>query len=174
MAAATRRMARESKETPKGVGATPDPQCCPGLRGRIHRRVADAHLGDGFFPLPAVGASAPKEKQVCRSVAQRLARRDVLDQRVDESIRAANSAAGYDTPVVSSKDALSPVALAAHSRLRRLHATTTPVGVSESAQEACNARLTLRGRRVRQCGRTHANWSPGRSAGMCPSRSARG
>ena len=122
---------RRPQGTPKGDGAAPCPQCRPGLRGRIHRRSADPHKGDGFFPLPAIVPEGGLHKQVSRGVAQRHARRRAVDDQVFETVQAVNSMAGFDTPVQDSDADVSPVALAALQRLRRLHAANSPADVRE-------------------------------------------
>ena len=93
---------RRPRGTPTWGEAAPGPQCRLGLRGRIHRRSADPHKGDGFFPLPAVLPGGGLRGRLSRGVAQRHARRRAVDDQVYETVQAVNSMAGFDTPVLSS------------------------------------------------------------------------
>ena len=127
--------------TPKRGEAAPSPQCCLGLRGRIHRRSAEPHEGDGFFPVLAVAPKGRCRGQLSRGVRQRLARRLSIDDHVFETVQAVNSMAGFDTRGRASDVDVSPVALAALQRMRRLHAANSPADVREGAQEACSALL---------------------------------
>ena len=120
--------------TPKRGEAALGPQCRLGLRGRIHRRSAEPHEGDGFFPLFAVAPKGRCREQLSRGVRQRLARRLSIDDQVFETVQAVNSMASFDSPVRDSDAYVSPVALAALQRLRRLHAANSVADVREGAQ----------------------------------------
>ena len=117
--------------TPKRGEAALSPQCRLGLRGRIHRRSAEPHAGDGFFPVPDVAPEGRCRVQLSRGVRQRHARRLTIDDHVFETVQAVNSMAGFDTPVRASDADVSPVALAALQRLRRLHVANSLADVLE-------------------------------------------
>eukprot|EP00971_Amphidinium_carterae_P351051 6491881-Amphidinium_carterae.1 len=96
-------------------------------------------LGDGFFPIQKIADPVACARQLCRSVRQRVARRNFIHRQVGETVDAINSLAGRATMEVTCAGDMGPHSRSIWARLWQLVSASAVLKVD--AQEALVALL---------------------------------